>query len=66
MGWWAVCTLFGVVTMLGEVVLSGLLVDALAVAGGRFLGSGRVGGVSRSIAIAFCCGDVLLGKKVIV
>jgi hypothetical protein len=41
------------------------LIDALVVAGGRFLGSGRVGGVGRSTTVAFCCGDVQMGKKVI-
>ncbi len=38
-----VCTLFGVVIVLGEAVLSCLLVDVVVVAGGRFLGSGRGG-----------------------
>ena len=66
MSGWAVCTLFGVVIVLGEVVLSGWLVDVVVVAGGRFLESGRVWGVGRSITVMFCCGDVLLGKRVIV
>ena len=53
--------------MMGEVVLSSLLsVDAVGVAGGRFLGSGRMGGVGRSIIVVLCCGIVLLGKMMIV
>ncbi len=58
--------LFGVVTTMGEVVLSRLLVNLVVVAGGRFLGRGRVGDVDRSIADVFCCEAVLLGKRVIV
>ena len=50
----------------GVVVLCGLVIDDVVVAGGRFLGSGRVRGVERSIGVAFCYGDVLLGKRVIV
>ena len=45
------CTLFGVVTVMGEVVLSGLLVNDVVVAVGRFLGSERVRGVGRSIDV---------------
>ena len=44
MGGWAMRTLFGVVIVLGEVVLADLLADAMVMAGGRFLGSGRLGG----------------------
>jgi hypothetical protein len=66
MGGWVVCTLFVVVVVMGEAVLSGLLVDDVVVAGGRFLGSGRVGGVGRSIAVVFRRGDVLLRKRAIV
>ena len=35
-------------------------------AGGRFLVSGRVGGVGRSSIVAFRCGGVLLGKRMTV
>ncbi len=47
-------------------MLYGVVIDVVVVTGGRFLGSGRVGGVGRSTAVAFCCKDVLLGKRVIV
>jgi len=52
--------------VMGGVVLSGLLINVMVVAGGRFLGDGRVGGMGRSPVVSFCCGDVLLGKRVIV
>ena len=44
---WIVCTLFGVEAVMGEVVFSVLPMDAVVVAGGRFLRSGRIGGVGR-------------------
>ena len=58
--------LLRVVLVEGGFVLYGVVIDNVVVAGDRFLGSGRVGGVERSIAVAFCCGDVVLGKRVIV
>ena len=63
---WGVFTLFGVVIVMGGVVLSGLLLNLVVVANGRLLGSGRVEGVGMSTAIVFCSGDMLLGKRVIV
>jgi len=63
---WDVCTLFGVVIVLSGDVLSGLLINDVVVVGGRFLESGQVEGVGRSTAVVFGCGDVLLGKRVIV
>ena len=48
------------------VVLSGLVINDVVVAGDRFLGCGRVGCVGRSTVVAFCCGDVLSGKRDIV
>ncbi len=36
-------TLFVVVVVVAELVLCGLNIDVVVVAGGRFLGSGRVG-----------------------
>ena len=59
-------TLFAVIIVLGGFVLCGLVIDVVVVAGGRFLGSGRVGSVGRSSVVPFCCGDVLLGTRVIV
>jgi len=47
-------------------VVCKLVVGVVVVSGGRFLGSGLVGGVGRTSAVAFCCGCVLLGKSVIV
>jgi len=35
-----------------------LLMDVVVMAGGRFLGSGWVRDVDRSIVAVFCCGDV--------
>jgi hypothetical protein len=61
-----VSTLFVVVIVVGGFVLCGLVIDVVVVAGSRFLGSGRVGGVGRSSDVAYCCGDVLTGKRVIV
>ena len=57
--------LFVFLIVIGEFVVCGLLIGVVVVAGGRFLGSGLVGGVGRTSVVAFCCGDVLLGKKVI-
>ncbi len=53
-----------VVIVRGGVVLSELLVAVVVVAGGRFHGRGRVGNMDGSINVMFCCGDVLLGKRV--
>ncbi len=47
-------------------VLCGVIIGVVVVAGGRFLGSGLVGGVGRTRGVAFCCGGVLVGKRVIV
>ncbi len=58
--------LFVVLIVVDGFVLCGLIIGVLVVAGGRFLGSGLVGGVGRRIAVAFCCGGVLMGKRVIV
>ena len=58
--------LFGVVLVISGFVLYGVVIDVMVVAGGWFLGSCRVGGVERSTDVAFCCGDVVLGKRVIV
>ena len=40
----------------------GLTIGVVVVAGGRFLGSGLVGGGGRTSDVAFCCGRVLLGR----
>ncbi len=58
--------MFVVVLVVSGFVLYGIVIDVVVVTGGRFLGSGRVGGVERSIVVAFCCRYVLLGKRVIV
>ncbi len=52
--------------MVSGFVLYGVVIYVVVVAGGRFLGSGPLGGVGRSTDVAFCCGDVVLGKRVIV
>ena len=50
-----------------EFVVCELIIGVVAVSGGRFLGSGFVGGVGRTSVVVFCCGCVvLLGKRVIV
>ena len=59
-------TLFIVVIVVGGFVSCLLIIGVVVVAGGWFLGSGRVGGVGRSLIVAFYCGDVLLGMRVIV
>ena len=58
--------MFGVVIVMGGYMLCRLVIDVVVMAGGRFLGSGRVGGVGRSTDMAFSCEDVLLGKRVII
>ncbi len=58
--------MFVVVIVVSGFVLCGLIIVVVVVAGGRFLGSGRVGGVGRTSVVVFCCGDVLMGKRVIV
>jgi hypothetical protein len=60
------CTLFGVVIVMGGYVLSDLLVNDVVVASGRFLGSVRVVCVGSSTVVVIFCGDMLLGKRVIV
>ena len=57
--------LFVFLLMVGEFVLCGLIIGVVVMAGGRFLGSGLVGVVGRTSAVAFCCGGVLVGKRVI-
>ena len=52
--------------VIGGFVLCGLIIGVVVVAGCRLLGSGLVGGVGRTSAVAFCCGGVLSGKRVIV
>ena len=58
--------LFVILLVVGEFVVCGLIIGVMVVAGGRFRGSGLVGGVGRASVVTFCCGDVLLGKRVIV
>ena len=58
--------LLRVVLVISGFVLCGVVIDVEVVAGRRFLGSGRARDVGRWIAMAFCCGDVLFGKRVIV
>ena len=58
--------MFVVVIVVVGLVLCGLIIVVVVVAGGRFLGSGRVGSVGRTSVVVFCCGDVLMGKKSIV
>ena len=55
-----------VLIVVGGFVLCGLIIGVVVVAGGWFLGSGLVGGVGRTSAVAFCCGGVLVGKRGIV
>ena len=57
--------MFGVVIVIDGSVLCGLVIDVVVAAGGRFLGSGRVGDVGRSTVVVFCCRDVLQGNRVI-
>ena len=57
--------LFVFLLVVGGFVLCGV-VGVVVMAGGRLLGSGFVGGVGRTSAVAFCCGSVLVGKNVIV
>ncbi len=47
-------------------VLCGVTIGVVVVDGGRFLGIGLVGGVGKTSVVVFCCGVVLVGKKVIV
>ena len=58
--------LFVSLLVVADFVVCGLGVGVVVVSGGRFLGSGLVGDVGRSSAVAFYCGCVLLGKSVIV
>ena len=58
--------LFVSLLMVAEFVVCKLDVGVVVVSGGRFLGSGFVGGVGRMSAVVCCCGCVLLGKRVIV
>ena len=57
--------LFVCLLVVGGFVLCGV-VGVVVMAGGRFLGSGLVGGMGRTSAVAFCCGSVLVGNSVIV
>ncbi len=52
--------------VVGVYVLCRLSAGDVVMAGGRFLGSGFVGGMGRTRAKPFCCGGVLVGKRVIV
>ncbi len=47
-------------------VLCGVIIGVVVVAGGRFLGSGLVGGEGRTSVVVFCYRAVLVGKRVIV
>ena len=58
--------LFVVVVVVGGCLLCEFIIGVVVVAGGRFLGSGLVGGVGRTSAMAFCCVGVLVGKRMIV
>ena len=58
--------LFVSLLVVDEFVVCKLVVGVVVVSGGRFLGSGFVGGVGRTSVVVFCCGCVLLGKRVIV
>ncbi len=58
--------LFVTLLVVDEFVVCGLVVGVVVVSGGRFLGSGLVGGVGRTSAVVCCCGCVLLGKRVII
>ncbi len=60
------CSLSGVVNALIEVVFSGVLVGNVVVAGNRFLTSGRLGDVGRSIGVVFCFEVVLSEKRKVV
>jgi len=48
--------------VVGEFVECGLIFGFVVVADGRFLGSGLVGGVGRTSALAFCCGVCCWGR----
>jgi hypothetical protein len=50
--------MFGVVIVLGEDLLSGLLVEVVVVASGRFYWERTGRGVGRWVVVVFCCGDV--------
>ena len=58
--------MFVFLLVVGGFVLCGLIIGAVVMAGGRFLGSGLVEGVGRTSAVAHCCGGVLVGKRVMV
>ncbi len=58
--------MFVVVIVVDGFVFCGLIIGVVVVAGVRFLGSGRVGGVGRTSDVALWWGDVLMGKRVIV
>ena len=60
-----VCFVF-IITSGGCVCVCELRIGVVVMAGGRFLGSGLVGDVGRTSAVSFCCGGVLVGKRVIV
>ena len=66
MGEWGVSALSVFLLVVGGLLLCGFIIGVVVVAAGRFLGSGLLGGMGRTSAVAFCCGDVLLGKRLIV
>ena len=57
--------LFVFLLVVGGFMLCGV-VGVVVMADGRFLGSGLIGGVRRTSAVAVCCGSVLVGNNVIV
>ncbi len=61
-----VSALFVVLLVVDGFVLYGVIIGVVVVTYDRFLGSGLVGGVGRTSVVAFCCGGVLVGKRVIV
>jgi hypothetical protein len=58
-GWWIEYALFWVVVVMGELMFSVLLVDAMVVVGSRFLGSGRVGAWVDRLMLCFLWGCVV-------
>ena len=54
--------LFVSLLLVAEFVVCGLVVGVVVVSGGRFLGSGLVGGVGRSSAVAFVAGVCCWGR----
>ena len=54
--------MFVFVLVVGGLVLCGIIIGVVVMAGGRFLGSGLVGGVGTTSAVAFCCGVCWWGR----